>query len=87
MALTNGYEADVGNKTSFYCFGMKTLSNSVYYMKHLYGFKEPPWNPGIRYIVMPEDDWAYRYIDAALNNRTVPKGSTERYAKRYVTVE
>ena len=56
-------------------------------MKHLYGFKEPPWNPGIRYIVMPEDDWAYRYIDAALNNRTVPKGSTERYAKRYVTVE
>ena len=61
---------------------MKTLSNSVYYMKDEYGFRKPPWNPGIRYVFLPEDDWAYRYIYAALTNRTIPKGNAERYAKR-----
>ncbi|XP_072030039.1 alpha-N-acetylgalactosaminide alpha-2,6-sialyltransferase 2-like [Amphiura filiformis] len=81
VAIIDGHEEDVGTKTSFYCFGMKTLSNSIYYFKSK-GFPAPPWNTGIRYIFLPEDDWAYRYIYAALTNGTLPKGSQERYAKR-----
>ena len=83
VAITKGHEEDVGTKTSFYCFGMKTLSNSIYYLRDK-GFTEPPWNRNIRYIFLPEDDWAYHYIHAALTNGTLPKGCNERYAKRCV---
>ncbi|XP_072041676.1 alpha-N-acetylgalactosaminide alpha-2,6-sialyltransferase 1-like [Amphiura filiformis] len=80
-AITEGHEEDVGSKTSFYCFGMVTLSNAISRMKNK-GFPKPPWNPKIRYIFFPENDWAYRYIYAALTNRTLPKGNTGIYAKR-----
>ncbi|XP_072039688.1 alpha-N-acetylgalactosaminide alpha-2,6-sialyltransferase 1-like [Amphiura filiformis] len=79
VALTDGHEKDVGNKTSFYCFGMVTLSNAVTGSKR---FSAPPWNPKIRYVFFPENDWAYRYIYAALTNGTLPKGNNGQYAKR-----
>ncbi|XP_072039460.1 alpha-N-acetylgalactosaminide alpha-2,6-sialyltransferase 2-like [Amphiura filiformis] len=81
VAITKGHEDDVGNKTSFYCFGMKTLSGAISGMKNK-GFSAPPWNPKIRYVFLPEDDWAYRYIYAALTHGILPKGRKERYAKR-----
>ncbi|XP_072040502.1 alpha-N-acetylgalactosaminide alpha-2,6-sialyltransferase 2-like [Amphiura filiformis] len=81
VAITKGHEDDVGNKTSFYCFGMKTLSTAIASMKNK-GFSAPPWNPNIRYIFLPEDDWAYRYIYAALTHSILPKGNKEKYAKR-----
>ena len=80
-ALTEGYEKDVGTKTSFYCFGMVTLFNSIRKNKTT-GFKGPPWYPGIRYVFFPENDWAYRYIYAAITNKTLPKGNKGQMAKR-----
>ncbi|XP_072040503.1 alpha-N-acetylgalactosaminide alpha-2,6-sialyltransferase 1-like [Amphiura filiformis] len=81
VAITDGHEKDVGNKTSFYCFGMVTLSNAITEMK-MKGFSAPPWNPKIRYVFFPENDWAYRYIYAALTNGALPKGNNGETAKR-----
>ncbi len=82
IALTKGYEEDVGNKTSFYFFGMKTLSGSMSALKQHNGIPGAPWNPDIRYVFMPEDDWAYKYVYAALTNATLPKGGHGKWENK-----
>lgn len=73
-ALTKGYEHDVGNKTSFYCFGMATIFRVLRkYANDSEGrFDYPPWSESTRYVFMAEDDWAFKYIYAALTHKTLP---------------
>ncbi|XP_038072777.1 alpha-N-acetylgalactosaminide alpha-2,6-sialyltransferase 2-like [Patiria miniata] len=79
VALTKGYEEDLGTKTSFYCFTMVTLSNSLRGGGRL-GFKEPPYEKGIRYVFFADNDWTYSYLNAVLNNRPAPR-SADKYRR------
>ncbi|XP_038074049.1 alpha-N-acetylgalactosaminide alpha-2,6-sialyltransferase 2-like [Patiria miniata] len=65
-ALTEGYEEDVGSRTSFYCFGMITLSNTLaggWKTK----FKQLPNDEGIRYVFFADGYWAYTYLASVLH--------------------
>ncbi|XP_022100839.1 alpha-N-acetylgalactosaminide alpha-2,6-sialyltransferase 2-like [Acanthaster planci] len=79
VALTKGYERDLGTKTSFYCFTMVTLSNSLRGGARL-GFREPPYGKGIRYVFFADNDWTYSYLNAVLNDRPPPH-SADKYRR------
>ncbi|XP_038072004.1 alpha-N-acetylgalactosaminide alpha-2,6-sialyltransferase 2-like [Patiria miniata] len=80
-ALTKGYEEDVGSRTSFYCFGMSTLSNTLaggFETK----FRQLPNDEGIRYVFFADGYWAYTYLASVLHGG---KGTvmTNRYPVRF----
>ncbi|XP_022100834.1 alpha-N-acetylgalactosaminide alpha-2,6-sialyltransferase 2-like [Acanthaster planci] len=80
-ALTEGYEEDVGNRTSFYCFGMITLSNTLA-MGWKTKFTQPPDDEGIRYVFFADSYWTYTYLASVLHGDggTVIEG---RYPVRF----
>ncbi|XP_033634339.1 alpha-N-acetylgalactosaminide alpha-2,6-sialyltransferase 2-like [Asterias rubens] len=77
VALTKGFEKDVGSKTSFYCFTMVTLSNSLRGAGR-YGFKAPPYQKGIKYVFFADNEWTYNYLNAVLRNKPPPR-SNDKY--------
>lgn len=76
-ALTKGFEKDVGTKTSFYCFTMVTLSNTLAGSRK-FGFTAPPSNPGVRYLVFADNEWTYTYFGAQFAGSTLPR-SPDKY--------
>nr|XP_033817610.1 alpha-N-acetylgalactosaminide alpha-2,6-sialyltransferase 2-like [Geotrypetes seraphini] len=67
-AITNGFEEDVGNRTSFYGFSTNTMQNSLnYYMRE--GFHEVPKTMETRYIFLPDHNRDYLLLNAALTHR------------------
>ncbi|XP_071848842.1 alpha-N-acetylgalactosaminide alpha-2,6-sialyltransferase 2-like isoform X2 [Apostichopus japonicus] len=76
-ALTKGFEKDVGGKTSFYCFTMVTLSNTLGGSRK-FGFTAPPSPPGIRYLVFADNEWTYMYFGAHFAGNTLPR-SADKY--------
>ncbi|XP_072023847.1 alpha-N-acetylgalactosaminide alpha-2,6-sialyltransferase 2-like [Amphiura filiformis] len=71
-ALTKGYEDDVGAKTSFYCFTVNTLTNTLMASRK-YGFVAPPGNTDVRYIFFANELWTYQLINAYIRNVELPK--------------
>ncbi|CAJ0938539.1 unnamed protein product [Ranitomeya imitator] len=72
-AITNGFEKDVGNRTSFFSFSTNTLMHSlITYGKR--GFKAVPRTPETRYVVLPDHDRDYLMVLGALTNTIIDKG-------------
>ncbi|KAM5134865.1 alpha-N-acetylgalactosaminide alpha-2,6-sialyltransferase 2-like [Mantella aurantiaca] len=82
-AITDGFEEDVGRRTSFYFFGTNTLMNSlVAYRKQ--GFKTVPRTEETRFVLLPDHDRDYLLVRAALTNGTIDQGRDKgRYPARY----
>ncbi|XP_077989397.1 alpha-N-acetylgalactosaminide alpha-2,6-sialyltransferase 2-like [Glandiceps talaboti] len=70
VAITNGYEDDVGERTSYYVFSLVTLDNSIRGNWNK-GFG-PPSGKDIRYILAPCELWSYQYMGAALSGKPLP---------------
>ncbi|XP_025892637.1 alpha-N-acetylgalactosaminide alpha-2,6-sialyltransferase 2-like [Nothoprocta perdicaria] len=72
-AITEGFERDVGNRTSFYVFSTNTLMNSLSsYAAD--GFRHPPQTPETRYVFLPDHDRDYLLLRAAVSGQRVQRG-------------
>lgn len=72
-AITQGYEKDVGNRTSFFSFSTNTLMNSLYAYGRK-GFKSVPRTLETRYILLPDHNRDYLIVRAALTNSIIDEG-------------
>lgn len=72
-AITQGYENDVGNRTSFYFFSTNTMKNSLRGHKHA-GFTGLPESQETRYVFIPENLRDYLMIRAAVTNTVMESG-------------
>ncbi|XP_059406391.1 alpha-N-acetylgalactosaminide alpha-2,6-sialyltransferase 2 isoform X1 [Carassius carassius] len=72
-AIIQGFEDDVGTKTSFYGFTTNSLKNSLigYYQD---GFHKVPRDPGIGYIFIPAETRDYVMLAAAIQGVSVTSG-------------
>uniref|UniRef100_A0A3Q3LRC1 alpha-N-acetylgalactosaminide alpha-2,6-sialyltransferase n=1 Tax=Mastacembelus armatus TaxID=205130 RepID=A0A3Q3LRC1_9TELE len=72
-AITNGFEQDVGTRTTHYAFSTNTLMNSIRsYAK--FGYKGPPVSTETRYIFLPDHDRDYLLMKAAATHTLVERG-------------
>ncbi|XP_063817167.1 alpha-N-acetylgalactosaminide alpha-2,6-sialyltransferase 2-like isoform X2 [Pseudophryne corroboree] len=72
-AVTEGFEEDVGTRTSFFTFSTNTLMNSLgAYRRN--GFKSVPRTQETRFIVLPDHDRDYLMVQAALTKSTIDRG-------------
>ncbi|XP_028675928.2 alpha-N-acetylgalactosaminide alpha-2,6-sialyltransferase 2 isoform X2 [Erpetoichthys calabaricus] len=90
-AVIKGFEEDVGNRTSFYCFSTNTMRNSMMSYYHL-GFSGPPRSGETKYIFLPDHDRDYILLHAAVKNIPITRGreasnQPPRYFGKNVTVE
>lgn len=75
-AITEGFEHDVGSRTSFYVFSTNTMVNAL----HSYaadGFRHPPQTPETCYVFLPDHDRDYLLLRAALSQQPVDSGQDE----------
>ncbi|KAI5103483.1 alpha-N-acetylgalactosaminide alpha-2,6-sialyltransferase 2, partial [Silurus meridionalis] len=63
-AVINGFEKDVGSRTSFYTFSTNTFRNSLRSYAHA-GYKSAPKSKETRYIFLPDHDRDYILMRAA----------------------
>ncbi|XP_069055848.1 alpha-N-acetylgalactosaminide alpha-2,6-sialyltransferase 2-like isoform X2 [Pleurodeles waltl] len=72
-AVLNGFEEDVGNRTSFYFFSTNTMMNSLSaYGRD--GFKHPPQSKETSYVFLPDHDRDYLLAKAAITHQDVDQG-------------
>lgn len=72
-AVTKGFEADVGTKTSFYGFTVNTMKNSLI-AYNTQGFTSVPQGQDLRYIFIPSDLRDYVMLRSAILGVPVYKG-------------
>ncbi|EDL34592.1 alpha-N-acetylgalactosaminide alpha-2,6-sialyltransferase 2 [Mus musculus] len=72
-AITEGFERDVGTKTSFYGFTVNTMKNSLISYAKL-GFTSVPQGQNLRYIFIPSSIRDYLMLRSAILGVPVPEG-------------
>ncbi|XP_031209683.1 alpha-N-acetylgalactosaminide alpha-2,6-sialyltransferase 2 [Mastomys coucha] len=72
-AITEGFERDVGTKTSFYGFTVNTMKNSLISYAKL-GFTSVPQGQDLRYIFIPSSIRDYLMLRSAILREPVPEG-------------
>uniref|UniRef100_A0A8D0GQF0 alpha-N-acetylgalactosaminide alpha-2,6-sialyltransferase n=1 Tax=Sphenodon punctatus TaxID=8508 RepID=A0A8D0GQF0_SPHPU len=80
-AVINGYEKDVGTKTSFYGFTAYSLVASIMTLGSR-GFKKIPRGKDIKYIHFLEGERDYEWLKALLLNKDVRKGFLDIYGRK-----
>ncbi|OCT63008.1 alpha-N-acetylgalactosaminide alpha-2,6-sialyltransferase 1 [Xenopus laevis] len=82
-AVINGFENDVGTRTSFYGFSAYTMLASLKNPDlNKRGFSKLPKHNETRYILIPEARRDYAWLDAVQKNKEISKGTLEHYRKR-----
>ncbi|XP_041075701.1 alpha-N-acetylgalactosaminide alpha-2,6-sialyltransferase 2-like [Polyodon spathula] len=72
-AVIEGFEEDVGSRTSFYTFSANTLRNSMV-AYFLLGFRGPPKSEETRFIFLSDHDQDYLLLKAAVTQTPIEKG-------------
>ncbi|XP_030064043.1 alpha-N-acetylgalactosaminide alpha-2,6-sialyltransferase 2 isoform X2 [Microcaecilia unicolor] len=72
-AVIQGFEKDVGTKTSFYGFSVNTMKNSLIAYE-VYGFTKIPQSEDLRYIFIPSDLRDYLMLKSSILGIPVPEG-------------
>ncbi|CAL8265465.1 alpha-N-acetylgalactosaminide alpha-2,6-sialyltransferase 2 [Gadus morhua] len=72
-AVIQGFERDVGTKTSFYGFTVNTMKHSLV-LYHSDGFTRVPQGPDTRYIFIPSNIRDYVMMASAIRREYVPTG-------------
>nr|XP_006635394.2 PREDICTED: alpha-N-acetylgalactosaminide alpha-2,6-sialyltransferase 1-like [Lepisosteus oculatus] len=70
LAVTKGYEEDVGRKTSVYVHSAHALTTAEYF----FGANGIPHDEGIRYVMIPEGMRDFQWLTGLLKNSTVATG-------------
>ncbi|KAM9462102.1 alpha-N-acetylgalactosaminide alpha-2,6-sialyltransferase 1-like [Clarias gariepinus] len=77
-AVTKGFEGDVGNKTSVYVHTSFALIQSLKILEK-YGFKSIPHDEGIIYVLIPEGQRDFEWIEGLLKKKRMTNGSYKGY--------
>ncbi|XP_066275830.1 alpha-N-acetylgalactosaminide alpha-2,6-sialyltransferase 2-like isoform X2 [Branchiostoma lanceolatum] len=77
-AITEGFEDDVGRRTSFYVHSVKSMKRSVS-RAHRYGFSHPPRDKDTVYVSISKDRRDYVYLDAAISWKTIRSGENKTH--------
>ncbi|XP_018600949.1 alpha-N-acetylgalactosaminide alpha-2,6-sialyltransferase 2 [Scleropages formosus] len=90
-AVINGFEEDVGSRTTMYTFSANTLRNSIASYGAV-GYKGPPLSEETRYVFLPDHDRDYILLKAAATHTPIKKGPESskippRYFGDNVTLE
>ncbi|XP_008435223.1 alpha-N-acetylgalactosaminide alpha-2,6-sialyltransferase 1-like isoform X2 [Poecilia reticulata] len=72
-AVINGYEEDVGTKTSVYVHTAHSITASLEIFKE-YGYKSAPHDEGIKYVLIPEGLRDYQWLQGLLKGEKVSSG-------------
>lgn len=72
-AITQGFEQDVGSRTTHYTFSTNTLMNSMRTYAHA-GYKGPPISKETRYVFLPDHDRDYLLVKSAVTHMPVERG-------------
>ncbi|XP_076855886.1 alpha-N-acetylgalactosaminide alpha-2,6-sialyltransferase 2-like [Brachyhypopomus gauderio] len=72
-AIIKGHEEDVGNKTSVYVHTSFALHQSFLHLTK-YGFRSPPMDEGIKYVMIPEGLRDFEWIQGLFKKKTLIKG-------------
>ncbi|KAJ1129105.1 hypothetical protein NDU88_007476 [Pleurodeles waltl] len=75
-AVLDGFEEDVGHRTSFYFFSVNTMRNSLFFYQPA-GFRHIPQSKNISYVFIPDNDRDYYMVKAALTRSPVDQGEEE----------
>lgn len=67
-AVTQGYEEDVGNRTSVYVHTAFSLYSNILSLKK-YGFNSIPQDEGIKYVMIPEGMRDFEWIQGLLQGK------------------
>ncbi|XP_077407710.1 alpha-N-acetylgalactosaminide alpha-2,6-sialyltransferase 2-like [Vanacampus margaritifer] len=84
-AVTEGYEEDVGNKTSVYVHTAHSITTSLSLFKK-YGYKSVPHDEGIKYVMIPEGLRDFQWLGGLLRGERVPLGPyRKKWPRTYYT--
>ncbi|CAL8301067.1 unnamed protein product [Lota lota] len=72
-AITQGYEEDVGNKTSVYLHTAFSLTSALSYYKQ-HGLRRFPRDEGIKYVMIPEGFRDFQWLQALFTGKLVSAG-------------
>ncbi|XP_039990414.1 alpha-N-acetylgalactosaminide alpha-2,6-sialyltransferase 2 [Xiphias gladius] len=72
-AITEGFEQDVGSRTTHYTFSTNTLMNSMRSYAAA-GYRGPPVSKETRYVFLPDHDRDYLLMKAAATHTQVERG-------------
>ncbi|XP_032357747.1 alpha-N-acetylgalactosaminide alpha-2,6-sialyltransferase 2 [Etheostoma spectabile] len=72
-AIIEGFEQDVGSRTTHYTFSTNTLMNSMRSYAGA-GYKGPPMSEETRYVFLPDHDRDYLLMKAAATHTRVERG-------------
>ncbi|XP_008435221.1 alpha-N-acetylgalactosaminide alpha-2,6-sialyltransferase 1-like [Poecilia reticulata] len=82
-AVVEGYEEDVGNRTSVYVHTAHSITASpIFYRK--FGYKAAPHDEGIKYVLIPEGLRDFQWLNAVIKGERVAEGDyRNRNARTY----
>ncbi|XP_005794671.2 alpha-N-acetylgalactosaminide alpha-2,6-sialyltransferase 1-like [Xiphophorus maculatus] len=72
-AVINGYEEDVGKRTSVYVHTAHSVTASVSIFQE-YGYKSAPHDEGIKYVLIPEGQRDFEWLQGLLKGEKVSSG-------------
>ncbi|XP_029977828.1 alpha-N-acetylgalactosaminide alpha-2,6-sialyltransferase 1-like [Sphaeramia orbicularis] len=73
-AVIDGFEEDVGNKTSVYVHTAHSITTSLYVFKK-YGYKAAPHDKGIKYVLIPEGKRDFNWMNGLFKGERIVSGS------------
>ncbi|KAF1373673.1 hypothetical protein PFLUV_G00241390 [Perca fluviatilis] len=74
-AITQGYEEDVGNRTSVYIHTAHSITSALYFFKK-FGYTTVPHDEGIKYIIVPEGMGDFDWLRGLLKGERI---TVDRY--------
>ncbi|XP_053309916.1 alpha-N-acetylgalactosaminide alpha-2,6-sialyltransferase 1 [Spea bombifrons] len=80
-AVIQGFEKDVGTRTSFYGFTAFTMLSSLYLLTEK-GFSSIPKDKETKYILYTEGSRDYEWLKALQQNKEISRGILENYRLR-----
>ncbi|XP_030610101.1 alpha-N-acetylgalactosaminide alpha-2,6-sialyltransferase 2-like [Archocentrus centrarchus] len=80
-AVTEGFEEDVGNRTSVYVHTAHSITSSLYFYRK-YGYKSAPYNEGIKYVMIPEGMRDFQWLEGLLKGQQVSSGQFQKERPR-----
>uniref|UniRef100_A0A3Q1I5E2 alpha-N-acetylgalactosaminide alpha-2,6-sialyltransferase n=1 Tax=Acanthochromis polyacanthus TaxID=80966 RepID=A0A3Q1I5E2_9TELE len=70
-AVIEGYEDDVGNRTSVYVHTAYSMIASLHFFKK-YGYKAAPHDEGIKYVMIPEGMRDFQWLKSLTKGEKIP---------------
>uniref|UniRef100_A0A3B5LDB9 alpha-N-acetylgalactosaminide alpha-2,6-sialyltransferase n=1 Tax=Xiphophorus couchianus TaxID=32473 RepID=A0A3B5LDB9_9TELE len=84
-AVINGYEEDVGKRTSVYVHTAHSVTASIPIFQE-YGYKSAPHDEGIKYVLIPEGQRDFEWLQGLLKGEKVSSGEYTGHELRQANI-